>query len=294
MMDVVGDFVGYIQNEKRYSAHTVNAYLRDINQFIDFLNKSFSGIEPLNANYRHVRGWVVSLMEDKIQARSVNRKLSSLNSFYKYLLRENFVKFNPTDKVISPKTKKRLPYFVEEKSMLDLFNNIDFGSGYIGVRDKLILFIFYMTGIRLSELISIKINDVDLHENTIKVLGKRNKERIIPFGPKLHKEIENFMSFRNNIETNENLLFITEEGKKLYPKLVYRVVKHYISLVATIEKRSPHVLRHTFATHLLNNGADLNAIKELLGHANLAATQVYTHNSFDKLRSIYKKAHPRA
>lgn len=294
MMDVVGDFVGYIQNEKRYSAHTVNAYLRDINQFIDFLNKSFSGIEPLNVNYRHVRGWVVSLMEDKIQARSVNRKLSSLNSFYKYLLRENFVQFNPTEKVISPKTKKRLPYFVEEKSMLDLFNNIDFGSGYIGVRDKLILFIFYMTGIRLSELISIKINDVDLHENTIKVLGKRNKERIIPFGPKLRKEIEIFMSFRNNIETNESLLFLTEEGKKLYSKLVYRVVKHYISLVATIEKRSPHVLRHTFATHLLNNGADLNAIKELLGHANLAATQVYTHNSFDKLRTIYKKAHPRA
>jgi integrase/recombinase XerC len=293
-MDVVGDFVGYIQNEKRYSAHTVNAYLRDINQFIDFLNKSFSGIEPLNANYRHVRGWVVSLMEENIQARSVNRKLSSLNSFYKYLLRENFVQFNPTEKVISPKTKKRLPSFVEEKPMLDLFNNIDFGGGYIGVRDKLILFIFYMTGIRLSELISIKINDVDLHENTIKVLGKRNKERIIPYGPKLHKEIENFMLFRNNIETNENLFFLTEEGKKLYPKLVYRVVKHYISLVATIEKRSPHVLRHTFATHLLNNGADLNAIKELLGHANLAATQVYTHNSFDKLRTIYKKAHPRA
>jgi len=293
-MDVVGAFCGYIQNEKRYSAHTVNAYIRDINQFCSFLNISFNGIDPLNANFRHVRSWVVNLMDLKIQPRSVNRKLSSLNSFYKYLLREKLINFNPTDKVISPKTKKRLPTFVEEKSMVELFKNIDFGEGYIGARDSLILSLFYMTGIRLSELISLKINDVDFHENTIKVLGKRNKERIIPFGIQLHKEIKTFIELRKSIETKETFLFLTLKGESLYPKMVQRIVIHYLGIVATLEKRSPHVLRHTFATHLLNNGADLNAIKELLGHSNLAATQVYTHNSFEKLRTIYKKAHPRA
>lgn len=294
MMDVVGAFCGYIQNEKRYSAHTVNAYIRDINQFCNFLNVSFNGIDPLKANYRHVRSWVVSLMDENNMPRSVNRKLSSLNSFYKYLLREKLVNFNPTDKVISPKTKKRLPTFVEEKSMVELFRDIDFGSGYIGARDCLILSLFYMTGIRLSELISLKINDVDFNENTIKVLGKRNKERIIPFGNQLHKEMKTFIEFRKDIEPKENFLFLTLKGESLYPRLVQRIVIHYLGIVATNEKRSPHVLRHTFATHLLNNGADLNAIKELLGHSNLAATQVYTHNSFEKLRSIYKKAHPRA
>jgi len=293
-MDVVGSFVGYIKNEKRYSAHTVNAYIRDINQFCNFLNISFNDIDPLKANYRHVRSWVVSLMDEKIQPRSVNRKLSSLNSFYKYLLREKLINFNPTDKVIPPKSKKRLPTFVEEKSMVELFKNIDFGEGYIGSRDSLILSLFYMTGIRLSELISLKINDVDFHENTIKVLGKRNKERIIPFGIQLHKEMQAFIELRKEIETKEISFFLTLKGERLYPRLVQRIVVYYLGIVATNEKRSPHVLRHTFATHLLNNGADLNAIKELLGHSNLAATQVYTHNSFEKLRTIYKKAHPRA
>jgi integrase/recombinase XerC len=293
-MDVVGSFVGYIQNEKRYSAHTVNAYIRDINQFYDFLNNSFNNIDLLKVNFRHVRMWVVKLMDEKIEPRSVNRKLSSLNSFYKYLIREKLINFNPTDKVVSPKSKKRLPTFVEEKSMVDLFKNIDFGDGYIGARDRLILSLFYMTGIRLSELIFLKINDIDFHENTIKVLGKRNKERIIPFGIQLNKEMKLFLELRKSIETTEFFFFLTLKGESLYPKLVQRIVIHYLGLVATLEKRSPHVLRHTFATHLLNNGADLNAIKELLGHSNLAATQVYTHNSFEKLRTIYKKAHPRA
>lgn len=294
MMDVVGAFCGYIQNEKRYSAHTVKAYIRDINQFCKFLSISFSEIDPLKANFRHIRLWIVNLMDAKTQPRSVNRKISSLNSFYKYLLREKLINFNPTDKVISLKSKKRLPTFVEEKSMVELFKNIDFGGDYVGVRDSLILSFFYMTGIRLSELISLKINDVDFHENTVKVLGKRNKERIIPFGIQLHKEIKAFIKLRKSVKTKETFLFLTLKGECLYPRLVQRIVVHYIGIVATIEKRSPHVLRHTFATHLLNNGADLNAIKELLGHSNLAATQVYTHNSFEKLRNIYKKAHPRA
>ncbi len=293
-MDVVGSFVGYIKNEKRYSDHTVNAYFRDISQFVLFLSASFSDVTAINASFRHVRSWVVSLMEDSNEARTVNRKLSSLSSFYKYLLREKIVNFNPTDKIVPPKNKKRLPIFVEEKQMIDLLKDVDFGDGFIGERDKLIITLFYCTGIRLSELISLKIYDIDFHNNTIKVLGKRNKERIIPIGTILKTDMERYLTFRNKINSTENNLFISEKGSKIYAKLVYRIVNHYIGLVAVLDKKSPHILRHTFATHLLNNGADLNAIKELLGHANLAATQVYTHNSFEKLRNIYKKAHPRA
>jgi integrase/recombinase XerC len=293
-MDVVGSFVGYIKNEKRYSDHTVNAYFRDISQYVLFLSASFPDVTPINASFRHVRSWVVSLMEDSNEARTVNRKLSSLNSFYKYLLREKIVNFNPTDKIIPPKNKKRLPIFVEEKQMIDLFKEVDFGDGFIGERDKLIITLFYCTGIRLSELISLKFFDIDFHNNTIKVLGKRNKERIVPIGTILKTDMEKYLTFRNKINSTEHNLFISEKGSKIYAKLVYRIVNHYIGMVAVLDKKSPHILRHTFATHLLNNGADLNAIKELLGHANLAATQVYTHNSFEKLRNIYKKAHPRA
>lgn len=293
-MDVVGSFVGYIKYEKRYSDHTVNAYFRDISQFVLFLSTSFSDVTPINATFRHVRSWVVSLIEDTNEARSVNRKLSALNSFYKYLLREKIVNFNPTEKIVPPKNKKRLPVFVEEKQMFDLLKEVDFGEGFKGDRDKLIIALFYSTGIRLSELISLKISDVDLHNNTIKVLGKRNKERIIPFGLQLKADIDRYIIYRTQIGESDQNLFISEKGKKLYSKLIYRIVNHYIGIVATLDKKSPHILRHTFATHLLNNGADLNAIKELLGHANLAATQVYTHNSFEKLRNIYKKAHPRA
>ena len=294
-MDVVGSFVGYIKNEKRYSDHTVNAYFRDISQFLSFLNTSYSNdINLINASFRHVRLWMVSLIENSIEARSVNRKLSSLNSFYKYLLREKIVNFNPTDKIVPPKNKKRLPVFVEEKQMFELLSEVDFGTGFIAKRDKLIITLFYSTGIRLSELISLKIGDVDLNNCSLKVLGKGNKERIIPFGKNLKNSIENYFIYRDQIMPIDSNLFISEKGKKIYSKLVYRIVNHYIGIVSVLEKKSPHILRHTFATHLLNNGADLNAIKELLGHANLAATQVYTHNSFDKLRNIYKKAHPRA
>lgn len=292
-MDLINSFAGYIKNEKRYSPNTVIAYFNDINQFSDFILKNFDGINLTNATYRHVRAWVVNLIENFIEARSVNRKLSSLNIFYKFLMREKIVKYNPTEKIIPPKNKKRLPIFVEEKQMLDLTTNINFGSGFVGKRNKLVITLLYGTGIRLAELISLKIEDVDLYENTIKVLGKRNKERIIPFGIQLRNDLEQYIKIREQLNSQVNNLFITEKGLQFYPKLVYRVVKQHIGLVSSIEKKSPHVLRHTFATHLLNNGADLNAIKELLGHANLAATQVYTHNSFEKLRNIYKKAHPR-
>jgi len=293
-MDLITHFVGYIKNEKRYSSNTVLAYFNDISQFSEFLIKNFARIELKNASFRHVRSWIVSLMENSIEARSVNRKLSSLNIFYKFLIRENIVKFNPTEKIIPPKNKKRLPIFIEEKQMLNLTTNIDFGNGFIGLRNKLVITLLYGTGIRLSELISLKIEDINFYENSIKVLGKRNKERIIPFGNQLKIELKQYIIERAKVNSKTNNVFVTEKGLSFYPKLVYRIVTHYIGMVATIEKKSPHILRHTFATHLLNNGADLNAIKELLGHANLAATQVYTHNSFEKLRNIYKKAHPRA
>ncbi|OFX32800.1 MAG: integrase [Bacteroidetes bacterium GWA2_32_17] len=293
-MDLITHFVGYIKNEKRYSSNTVLAYFNDISQFSEFLIKNFARIELKNASFRHVRSWIVSLMENSIEARSVNRKLSSLNTFYKFLIREKIVKFNPTEKIIPPKNKKRLPIFIEEKQMLNLTTNIDFGNGFIGLRNKLVITLLYGTGIRLSELISLKIEDIDFYENSIKVLGKRNKERIIPFGNQLKIELKQYIIERAKVNSKTNNVFVTEKGLSFYPKLVYRIVTHYIGMVATVEKKSPHVLRHTFATHLLNNGADLNAIKELLGHANLAATQVYTHNSFEKLRNIYKKTHPRA
>ena len=282
-MDLITHFVGYIKNEKRYSSNTVLAYFNDISQFSEFLIKNFARIELKNASFRHVRSWIVSLMENSIEARSVNRKLSSLNTFYKFLIREKIVKFNPTEKIIPPKNKKRLPIFIEEKQMLNLTTNIDFGNGFIGLRNKLVITLLYGTGIRLSELISLKIEDIDFYENSIKVLGKRNKERIIPFGNQLKIELKQYIIERAKVNSKTNNVFVTEKGLSFYPKLVYRIVTHYIGMVATVEKKSPHVLRHTFATHLLNNGADLNAIKELLGHASVQTTQVYAHIRMEDL-----------
>jgi len=291
-MDLVSQFEHYLENEKRYSKNTVIAYLIDLQQFFTFVNQN-TKIEYTNVNFRHVRSWVVSLLDNKLSSKSVNRKISSLKKFYKFLLRENLIKHNPTEKVISPKISKRLPVFVEEKQMQIITDEINYGNDYNGLLNKLIISLFYGTGIRLSELINLKLFNIDFYNNTIKVIGKRNKERIIPFGQNLKHDIDNYLVERKKIVTKSDNLLISKKGIDLYPKFIYRIVKHYINLVATIDKKSPHVLRHTYATHLLNNGADLNAIKELLGHANLAATQVYTHNSFEKLKNIYKKAHPR-
>jgi integrase/recombinase XerC len=293
-MDAVGGFVGYIQHEKRFSQHTVRSYSNDLFQFTGFLEKEYGSISIADASYRHIRAWVVSLMEEGLEARSVNRKLSSLKTFYRYCLRERLIEKNPTEKVVPPKNKKRLPVFVEEEQMDFLFDEVSFGEGYSGIRNRMMVGLFYASGIRLSELISLKVSDISFGEMTFRVLGKRNKERIIPFGPSLKEELLYYIKVREELGSSEPYLFLTGKGAKLYPKLVYRVVKKFIGMVSTIEKKSPHVLRHTFATHLLNHGADLNAIKELLGHANLAATQVYTHNSFEKLKSVYQKAHPRA
>ncbi len=291
------NFFQYLETEKRCSLHTLRAYRVDLAQFFSFIEKQFqvkkySGIKPVM-----IRSWIVSMMDNGISPRTINRKLSSLKSLFKYLSRENIVTFNPVLKVIPPKTSQSLPVFVDKKGMESLLDEIEFESGFCGVRDKLVIEMFYLTGIRLSELIMMEKKNIDLVQEQIKVLGKRNKERIIPINGMLVQSIINYIKVRNSeigYGDNDNYLFLTEKGNKLYEKLVYGIVNSYLGKVSTINKKSPHVLRHTFATHMLNNGANLNTIKEILGHSNLAATQIYTHNTIDKLKLIYEQAHPRA
>ena len=292
--DRVQDFVNYLQFEKHFSVNTITAYQNDLQQFQQFLTTNFEVQHVIAINHQMIRSWLVHLMENKIVARSVARKLTTLKSFYKYLLKENIVENNPMAKVQSPKIQKRLPVFVEEKPMQQLLDQTAFLEGFEGNRDKLIINLLYSTGIRLSELIGLKTLDTDLFQNQIKVLGKRNKERIIPITNELSEQIKAYIKERDSENLSHDNLLVTVKGEKMYAKLVYNIVKRNLGYVTSIEKKSPHVLRHTFATHLLNKGADLNAIKELLGHANLSATQVYTHNSIGRLKNIYKNKHPRA
>jgi len=290
-------FIQYITFEKRYSPNTIIAYQKDLYQFFDFIAGKYNIKNIHDINHSIIRSWIVHLANDSISARSINRKLSTLKTFYKFLLKENLIKQNPLTKILPPKTKKRLPEFVNREKMDLLFDQVEFGDNFRGIRDKLIIEIFYFTGMRLSEMINLTDTDVDIKNLKVKVLGKRNKERIIPFCNELRDLIIQYKEVRNKeIEITEpiNYFIVTEKGEKIYKKLVYRIVNSYLSKVSTLQKKSPHVLRHTFATHMLNNGADLNAIKEILGHANLAATQIYTHNTIEKLKTIYKQAHPRA
>lgn len=283
-------FISYLQNEKRYSPLTVSAYNTDLIQFYNFIKAQYDLTEIEEVTHGFIRSWIVDMIDAGITTRSVNRKITTLRSYYKFLLREKVVDRNPMLKILPPKTSKKLPVFVEKSGMDELFDVIEFEKGPKGRRDKLIILLMYSTGIRLSELINLKVADIDLKLGTLKVLGKGNKERILPFSDTLRDEIIQYLDELCPIEW----LFITDKGKKLYPKLVYRLVNSYLSKVTTISKKSPHVLRHTFATHMLNNGADLNAIKEFLGHVSLSATQVYTHNTIKKLTNIYKRAHPKA
>ena len=285
-------FVNYLQYDKRFSNHTLVAYTNDRIQFISYLDKTYEIKNLEDVNHTVVRSWIVSLMENETSPRSVNRKITSLKTFYKFLLRQNFVTENQMLKILSPKTSKRLPVFVEKEKMDLLLDTVDFGGDLEGVRNKLIIELFYATGMRLSELINLTQSNIDLHQCQLKVLGKRNKERIIPFNKQLKESIQSYIKTKTTMPNV--FLFESPKGKKLSEETVYAVVRSYLSLVTTIDKKSPHVLRHTFATHMLNNGADLNAIKELLGHANLSATQVYTHNTVEKLKSIHKQAHPKA
>ena len=284
-------FIDYLSSEKRFSKHTITSYSVDIDQFLLFLSNKYQIKKEISdISFQIVRSWIASLLEKGILPRSVVRKISTLRTYFKFLIREEYIHENPMLKIVSPKSKKRLPLFIEEDKIESLLNEIDFDDGFIGERDKLIIELFYVTGIRLSELIDIKISDINITNNIVKVLGKRNKERLIPLSVRTKDQLEYFIE-KYNID---NYLFTKKDNKRVYTKLVYRVVKKYIGKISSINKKSPHILRHTFATHMLNNGADINAIKELLGHSNLAATQVYTHNTIDKLKSVYKQAHPRA
>ena len=285
------EFIFFLSSEKRFSNHTITAYKNDLLQFFSFLKKDHLLINDLDLiSFKIIRNYVAFLLESDIKARSVNRKISTLRSYFKFLVRMDYLSTNPMLKIIPPKSVKKIPVFVDQDSMLALLNEVSFEKGFIGERDKLIIELFYVTGVRLSELINIKISDINFDGCSVKVLGKRNKERIIPLSNSITNEISSFI-LKYDLRT---YLFTNLKKQKVYNKLVYRVVKKYISKISSIDKNSPHILRHTFATHMLNNGADINAIKELLGHANLSATQVYTHNTIDKLKLIYKQAHPRA
>jgi integrase/recombinase XerC len=295
LMQNLGHFLNFLKYEKRYSLHTVTAYEKDLDQFMLFGNEMVEDFCLIDVDHHLIRQWVISLMDQGMTVVSVKRKLSTLRSLYKFLLREGLMKKNPTELVMVPRSGKKLPQFVQESEMNKLLDLSYFADDFTGLRDKAVLSLFYGTGMRLSELMGIKLNDLQLDEKIVKVLGKRNKERLIPFPSEINVDLGNYIIARNELfgQTN-SYLFITEKGDQVYEKLLYRIVRKYLSLVTTMEKRSPHILRHSYATHLLNHGADLNAIKELLGHASLAATQVYTHTSFEKLKKIYNQAHPRA
>lgn len=289
-------FIKYLRFEKRVSPHTITAYENDLLQFQNFININFSGETIGQATYAIVRAWIVQLVESELSPTSVNRKIASLRSFFKFLLREEHIVKDPMMKIKPLKTSKRLPTFVKEPDMVKVLDHLVFENTLEGWRDKLVLELFYATGIRLSELINLKDSQIDLRNRTIKVLGKRNKERVIPFSAGLVSIIENYRSVRNReVQTKEHgLLFVTDSGEPCYPQMIYRTVRRYLDSFTTTDKRSPHVLRHTYATHLLNKGAEINAVKELLGHTSLAATQVYTHNSLDKLKKVFEQAHPKA
>ena len=289
-------FLQVIQVEKRYSPNTYEAYKNDLEQFSAFLQRQYEKDDLRMATHTEIRSWMVEMMQEKITPRSINRKISTLKSFYKLMMRRGEVKKNPLAKVQTPKTSKRLPVFVEQTGIDQLLNNVTFAEGYEGALDRLIIELLYGTGMRRSELLNLKESDVDSYNSQIKVLGKGNKERLIPLHPQLLASIKKFIETkRSEIEVQEgSYLLVTTKGKKLSAPIVYNCVKKHLSLVTTIDKRSPHVMRHTFATHLLNNGADINAVKELLGHSSLAATQVYTHNTIEKLKAVYAKAHPKA
>lgn len=292
---MIESFLKYIEFEKRYSKHTVISYKNDLEQFNIFLSNLDQQLNLQSVIYPHIRSWVITLVEDGISPSSVNRKMASLRSYYKFLMKSGALKKDPTVQLKALKTSKRLPQFAQESEMQRLFDLVDFGNDFTGKRDELMMELLYATGIRRSELIALKVDSINLGKSQIKVLGKRNKERIIPLNTEVAELIQKYLKMRDEAFGNtNNFLLLTDKGEQLYDGFVYRKVKRYLGATTSLEKKSPHILRHTFATHLLNNGADLNAVKELLGHSSLAATQVYTHNSLDKLKKVFEQAHPKA
>lgn len=294
---MVKDFISYLTHEKRYSNHTIISYETDLSEFLNYLTTQYQTTDLTQVNYPMIRSWVLYLMSLEFATKSVNRKIACIKSFYHFLLKKEFILKNPTLKIKSLKQKKSLPQFLEEENINVLLNQLSSSDDFESLRDYLILEMFYGTGIRLSELISLKLTDINYSNDTLKVLGKGNKERIIPMNTSLKNAISNYLNKKKfeGIGNNSKYLIVTNNGKQTYPMFISRVVKKYVTNeVTSADKKSPHVLRHTFATHLLNKGADLNAIKELLGHSSLAATQVYTHNTIDKLKAIFEQAHPKS
>lgn len=289
-MSYKDSFIYYLQVEKRYSKHTILAYEEDLNQFIHFAEIKRSA-DWKEVNHQLIRAWMVELLENGQTSKTVSRKLSCLRTFFKWLISEGVIELNPMLRIKGPKVEKRLPQFIKETEIDTSRIESLFSSDFEGVRDRLMFELFYQTGIRLSELIELRNEDVNAQ--SIKVLGKRNKERIVPIGEQLYEIIQGYQKLKPEGPDSQNLLFVRRDGRKLYPKLVYSKINTYLGSVTNLQKKSPHILRHTFATHMLNNGAGLETLKELLGHASLSATQVYTHNSFAQLNSIYSQAHPR-
>ncbi|MBC7848732.1 MAG: tyrosine-type recombinase/integrase [Chitinophagaceae bacterium] len=289
------DFIDYLRFEKRYSAHTVRSYQDDLTQYFDYCTISYGSIAIKDLTSATVRSWLASLKNAGLSSRSINRKLSSLKSFFKFEIRSGIINATPMTGIISPKAGKRLPVFVAENDLAELLRTMKFSEDWKGLNAKMLLSLFYSTGMRLSELIGLKETQIDKSKKQIKILGKGNKERIVPISAELVRSIDEYKAEKKKkFDTQEACLLVTEKGNKLYSKYAYLLTNQYLQNIKTLEKKSPHILRHTFATHLTNHGASLAAVKELLGHSSLASTQIYTHNSIEKLKDVYKKAHPRA
>ncbi len=289
------NFIDYLQKEKNYSSHTINAYQSDLEAFLAFCLEKYDEDNFDQVNYQIIRSWIIELVDGGLSNRSVNRKVASLKAYYKFLLKNKLIEVHPLSKHKALKISKKIEVPFSNKEMDAVLNKIPFDDNFEGHRDKLIIELFYSTGIRRSELINIKLTDVDFSNKTLKVLGKRDKERIIPLLPYVLNAIEEYLNHRDEVKTlrSEDYLFLVKKGNKVYETLVYRIINGYFSKASSKIKKSPHILRHTFATHLLNEGADLNSVKELLGHSSLASTQVYTHNSIAELKKVYNGAHPR-
>lgn len=295
MFKLLDSYCEYLLKEKRYSGHTVAAYKTDLTQFIDYCNETYNITEFKIIKHTIVRSWIVSKMESGDVEKSINRKISSLRTFFQYLKRKGIIDKSPMLKIIAPKIPKRLPEFIREDSLSVLFDTLNESDSYSTLRDRVIIELLYSTGIRRAELISIQEQDIKFQDGLLKVIGKGNKERLIPLSKLLMQKLKLLIELKyENWDNASSYLFLTDRGKQVYPKFVYNKVKELLSMVSTSHKKSPHILRHSFATHLTNNGADINAIKELLGHASLAATQIYTHNSISKLKEVYSKSHPKA
>ncbi|MDI1353725.1 MAG: tyrosine-type recombinase/integrase [bacterium] len=290
----VSGFYSYLNFQRRFSPLTTKNYQSDLQQFFNFLNSELPGYSLQSISYQHIRGFIADLMNKGLSAVSVNRKISTLKSFFKYLLKNQLIENNPTQKIQGPKKPKRLPVFLDESQIEKVFSGMTFEPGFEGQRDKLIIDILYQTGLRRAEILGLKESDINLYDLQLKVLGKRNKERIIPFSLALKRSLQAYLDAKKELGLKNPHLLVTLKDSPLSPQKISIIVKTILGAVTTSKKKSPHVLRHTFATHLLNNGADINAVKELLGHSSLSATQIYTHNTIDKLKKSYNQAHPRS